>query len=379
MKNIVIACGGTGGHLTPGIALAQRLEERGNPSWLFISQKAVDSRLSRKYPKLSFESMPGAPMIKSPIGLARFGAGFIFSFIRSYRFYGKIGADAMVGFGGFSSFGPAMAAHARGIPVFIHEANRAVGKAVRFLAKRSTRLYLPEGMHLDGISPDVIRNVGYPLRKEFRRIPKERARKQLGISLNDRLLVVIGGSQGAVSLNKWVKGSLEPLSAEGISTYCLTGMKNESSGVVQLEGLRGETITNRFVSFTDEMNSVLSAADLVISRAGAGAIAEIIRCRIPSILIPYPHAADNHQFLNAEFLERKGGAILCPEAKMAEHLFDEVREVMFNEDFRTILRRNLFAMDKGDVANRISDDLCQSLKERVLRDSVQGGVLRMVG
>ena len=146
MKNIVIACGGTGGHLTPGIALAQRLEERGNPSWLLISQKAVDSRLSRKYPKLSFESMPGAPMIKSPIGLARFGAGFIFSFIRSYRFYGKIGADAMVGFGGFSSFGPAMAAHARGIPVFIHEANRAVGKAVRFLAKRSTRLYLPEGI-----------------------------------------------------------------------------------------------------------------------------------------------------------------------------------------------------------------------------------------
>ena len=379
MKNIVIACGGTGGHLTPGIALAQQLEERGNPSWLFISQKSVDSRLSRKYPKLSFESMPGAPMIKSPVGLARFGAGFIFSFIRSYRFYGKIGADAMVGFGGFSSFGPAMAAHARGSPVFIHEANRAVGKAVRFLAKRSTRLYLPEGMNLDGISPNVIRNVGYPLRKEFRRIPKERARKQLGISLNDRLLVVIGGSQGAVSLNQWVKDSLEPLSTEGISTYCLTGMKNESSGVVQLEGLRGETVTNRFVSFTDEMNSVLSAADLVISRAGAGAIAEIIRCRIPSILVPYPYAADNHQFLNAEFLECKGGAILCPESKMGAHLLDEVREVMFNEEFRTILRRNLFAMDKGDVAKRISDDLCQSLKERVIRDSVQGGVLRMVG
>ena len=82
-------------------------------------------------------------------------------------------------------------------------------------------------------------------------------------------------------------------------------MKNESSGVVQLEGLGGQIVTSRFVSFTDEMNAVLSAADLVITRAGAGAIAEIVRCRIPSILIPYPHAADNHQFLNAEFLERK--------------------------------------------------------------------------
>lgn len=379
MRNIVIACGGTGGHLTPGIALAQNLEERGYPSWLFISQKAVDSRLARKYPKLSFEPMPGAPLIKSPLGIAKFGHGFIFSFLRSYRFYGKIGADALVGFGGFSSFGPAMAARAKGVPIFIHEANRAVGKAVRFLAKRSNRLYLPEGMHLEGMSPEVIRNIGYPLRKEFRRIPKERARKQLGIALSDRLLVVLGGSQGAVALNRWVKDKLEPLAAEGISTYCLTGMNNESSGVVQLEGIGGQTVTNRFVSFTDEMNAVLSAADLVISRAGAGAIAEIVRCRIPSILIPYPHAADNHQFLNGEFLERKGGAILCTEDKMAENLLDEVREVMFNEEFRSILRRNLFALDNGDVASRISEDIAQSLKERAIQEPVQGGVLRMIG
>jgi UDP-N-acetylglucosamine--N-acetylmuramyl-(pentapeptide) pyrophosphoryl-undecaprenol N-acetylglucosamine transferase len=229
------------------------------------------------------------------------------------------------------------------------------------------------------MSPEVIRNIGYPLRKEFRRIPKERARKQLGISLNDRLLVVLGGSQGAVALNRWVKDKLEPLAAEGISTYCLTGMNNESSGVVQLEGIGGQTVTNRFVSFTDEMNAVLSAADLVISRAGAGAIAEIVRCRIPSILIPYPHAADNHQFLNGEFLERKGGAILCPEDKMAENLLDEVREVMFNEEFRSILRRNLFALDNGDVASRISEDIAQSLKERAIKEPVQGGVLRMIG
>ena len=164
-------------------------------------------------------------------------------------------------------------------------------------------MYLPEGVLLDGISPEVIRNIGYPLRKEFRRIPKERARKQLGISLHDRLLVVLGGSQGAVALNRWVKDNLESLAAEGISTYCLTGMNNESSGVVQLEGLGGQIVTNRFVSFTDEMNTVLSAADLVISRAGAGAIAEIVRCRIPSILIPYPFAAVNPQCLNGEFLE----------------------------------------------------------------------------
>ena len=176
-------------------------------------------------------------MIKSPLGLIRFAYGFISSFIQSYRFYGKIGADALVGFGGFSSFGPAMAAIARGIPVLSTEANRAVGKAVRFLAKHSTRVYLPEGMLLEGISPEVIRNLGYPLEESFEESQKERARKQLGVSLGDRLLVVLGGSQGAVSLNTWVKNNLENLAAEGLATYCLTGMQNQSSGVIQLEGL----------------------------------------------------------------------------------------------------------------------------------------------
>ncbi|MBT3666342.1 MAG: UDP-N-acetylglucosamine--N-acetylmuramyl-(pentapeptide) pyrophosphoryl-undecaprenol N-acetylglucosamine transferase, partial [Opitutae bacterium] len=135
----------------------------------------------------------------------------------------------------------------------------------------------------------------------------------------------------------------------------------------------------RFVSFTDEMNAVLSAADLVITRAGAGAIAEIVRCRIPSIMIPYPHAADNHQFLNAEFLERKGGGILCSENNIMDSLMDEVREVMFNEEFRTILRRNLFAMDNGDEASRISDDLCLCLKQSAIQQTTHGGVLRMIG
>ena len=96
----------------------------------------------------------------------------------------------MVGFWVLFSFGPAMAAKSRGIPVFIHEANRAVGKAVRFLAKIKT-LYLPEGMHLEGISPEVIRNMGYPLRREFRRIPKERARKQLGFQFTSVSLLLL--------------------------------------------------------------------------------------------------------------------------------------------------------------------------------------------
>ncbi len=357
MKGVVIACGGTGGHLTPGIALAQSLEERGYQCWLLISKKTVDSRLSQKYPTLNFVPMPGAALIRTPLGILRFLNEFWLSFIRGLKFIRTHEIDALFAFGGFTSLGPAMAARWQGIPIFLHEANRAVGKAVRLIARYSKRLYLPEGMRLEGIPNDTARSIGYPLRQDFRRVPRERARKVLGFSNSARVLVVLGGSQGASSLNQWVKENLESLSSEGISTYCITGLNKESSGTIELTGEDGETVTSRFVSFTDDMNAVLSAADLVISRAGAGAMAEIVCCRIPSILVPYPHAADNHQLLNANYLEAKGGAVVCQQDLMESKMLEEVKEMMFNEELRAIIRRNLFALDSGDVASKIVDDI----------------------
>tara|TARA_B100001964_G_C13977981_1_gene484892 strand:+ start:40 stop:630 length:591 start_codon:yes stop_codon:yes gene_type:complete len=188
--------------------------------------------------------------------------------------------------------------------------------------------------------------------------------------MDERVLAILGGSQGAASLNKWVKRNLENLAAEGIGVYCLTGMGNESSGVIQMTDPEGNNVTMRFVPFSHEMNAVLSSADLVISRAGAGSISEIIRCRVPSILVPYPYAADNHQALNAAFLEQKGGAIVCTEEQMEEQLLDETREVMFNEEFRAILRRNLTAFDPGDVVADIVTDVVNHLKESAPREVV---------
>ena len=362
MKNIVIACGGTGGHLTPGIALAQSLEELGCPTWLLISQKHVDSRLASKYPELTFVSMPGAPLIKTPLGILRFAKGFLFSFLRSQAIFRKIDADALVGFGGFSNFGPALAARFCGIPFFVHEANRVIGKAVRFLANRATHVYLPLGVTLPNISLQKVSHIGYPLRADFRRIPMERARKCLGVSMTEKLLLVLGGSQGAASLNDWVKKNLIQLAQDGISVYCLTGLQEQNSGTVQLEGIGGEIITSRFVSFTDQMHILMSAANLVISRAGAGSIAEIVRCRVPSILIPYPYAADKHQHANANYLEAKGGTVVCEQENISQKLLAEIREVMFNEEFRAVLRRNLFSLDHEDVSPLLAKDLVKNLR-----------------
>ena len=259
----------------------------------------------------------------------------------------------------FPAFGPPGCSHLW-VPFHVHEANRVIGKAVRFLANRANRVYLPIGINLPGIPPEKVSHIGYPLRSDFRRLPMERARKCLGISMKDKLLLVLGGSQ-AVSLNQWVKDNLAELAADGISVYCLTGLK-PSSGTVQLEGIGGEIITSRFVSFTDQMHILLSAANLVISRAGAGSIAEIVRCRVPSILIPYPYAADNHQHANADFLEAKGGGVVCPEKMMNDKLLFEVREVMFNEEFRAMLRRNLYSLDHEDVSSVLAKSLLKNLQ-----------------
>ncbi len=364
MRNVVIACGGTGGHLTPGIALAQALEEKGCPCWLFISRKQVDSRLSSKYRKMSFVPMPGAPFSRHVFGLLRFFKQLIQAFLQSRSFYKKVNADVLVGFGGFSTLGPALAARTLGIPLYLHESNRKIGKAVRFLAKRADRVYLPEGLRVDGVPFEKSFYLGYPLRQDFRRMPMERARRRLGVSMSDKLLVVLGGSQGATALNEWVKENIECLAQDGISTYCVTGMNKESSGVMQLQNQIGDTVTSRFVPFTDQMEVLLSAANLVISRAGAGSLAEIIKCRVPVIMVPYPHAADDHQTHNARFLESKGGGVVCEQEMISDRLIGEVRELMFNEEFRAIIRRNLFAMDTGDVASSLATDLLQSLKGR---------------
>jgi len=106
----------------------------------------------------------------------------------------------------------------------------------------------------------------------------------------------------------------------------------------------------------------MSAANLIISRAGAGSIAEITRCRVPSILIPYPYAADQHQLANASYLESKGGGVVCLEENINKKLLSEVREVMFNEEFRAILRRNLYSIDQEDSAQKLGKEILQYLQ-----------------
>jgi len=362
MSNMVIACGGTGGHLAPGISLAQTMEERGHPCWLFISRKKVDLRLSEKYADLSFVQVNGVPFSRNPIKFALFAKELAQGILFSMRFFRKAGIDCVFGFGGYSSVAPVLAAKIRGIPYFLHEANRGVGKTTKALARGSARTYLPEGVRVEKLTPRRVRACGYPVRREIRRMSRGQARQKLGVRSDERLLVILGGSQGAASLNNWVKRNMEQLASESISVYAITGQNNESEGVVELNG-PSRKVKMRFVPFCDDMAALLSSADVVVSRAGAGAIAEITRCRVPSILIPYPYAADDHQRLNAGFMESKGAAIVCQDSNL-DNLFEEVRELMFNHDLQGILRRNLDHAEKGEPLAFLARDIDDFFREK---------------
>ena len=356
MSRFVIACGGTGGHLSPGIALAEALVARGHEVTLFISHKKVDTRLVEKYPHLAAERVASAPFGVRPDVLARFSIKLAQGLLFSWRYLKRQRPDAIIGFGGFTNAGIVMAGRLQGIPVALHEANRIPGRAVRRLSGFAARLYLPPGVRMPGIRGVMVRHTGLPVRNEITRLPRDQACAQLGVDPAQKLLVVMGGSQGANNLNQWTEQQLAGFAQEGVQLYCITGMGKGTHGRRELRGKNGRVVHAWFEAFSDRVGVLLSAADLVISRAGAGTIAELVRCETPAILIPYPHAADNHQSANAMYFEQQGGGVVIAESALGS-LRQEVLDVIFNDWLLNKFRGNLRRMSHENSIDIIVHDL----------------------
>lgn len=356
MNRFLIACGGTGGHLAPGIALAEALISRGHWVQLVISEKKVDQRLVEKYPNMEFCSTPGTPFSFNPIKLAVFGWQQIRSWWFCRSLIRRTEAEIVIGFGGFSCVGIAVASLTERIPLALHESNRMPGRMVRMFHNLARRIYLPPGVRIRGLSPEVARYFGNPVRKEFQKIPHHKARQRLGLDPNRKTLVILGGSQGAQSLNRWVKEKFDNLALEGIQVYCITGLSSSAQSVVTFQTRDGQEIKAVFVNFSDRMPDVLSSADLVVSRAGAGTIAELVRCGVPSILIPYPFAADDHQRANAHYVEQQGGGLVVEQDYLGD-LHKEVLDTIFNDWLLQKLRANLERMDRTNVLDLMTRDL----------------------
>jgi UDP-N-acetylglucosamine--N-acetylmuramyl-(pentapeptide) pyrophosphoryl-undecaprenol N-acetylglucosamine transferase len=356
MSRFLISCGGTGGHLSPGISLAEGLRSGGHETRLLISQKKVDARLSEKYPQLRFERMPGSGFGWHPWKLCKCASSQIRAFWFCLRLIRKVRPHVVVGFGGFTSAPIVLAAWMSGVPSALHESNRVPGLAIRTLGRFARRVYLPPGIRVPSIRATATRHIGLPVRREIVRLSQGAARAALGLDANQRLLVVLGGSQGASPLNDWARDHLPVLTAEGIQVYVVTGLGKGDEAVVDFKTKTGAPVRTVITPFSDRMAELMSAADLVVSRAGAGTLAELIRCETPAILVPYPHAADDHQRANAAYFERQGGGIVVSQAQVGQ-LHAEVLDVIFNDWLLRKFRGNLQRMDRANALELMLGDL----------------------
>lgn len=356
MSKFLISCGGTGGHLSPGISLAEGLTARGHDVVLLISHKKVDARLVEKYPQFKFLRVPGSAFSWNPLKMVRCFASQAHGFVFSLRLVRRTHADAVVGFGGFTSAAVVLAGRLAGVPVALHESNRVPGLAVRIFGRFANRVYLPIGIRLGGVRLGATRHVGMPVRQEIKRLPRATACEAFGLDPAMKVLAVFGGSQGAAPLNQWASDQVESLAIEGVQVCCVTGLGKGKPETRELRTKQGRLVRAVFMPFCDRVAELLSAADLVVSRAGAGTIAELIRCETPALLVPYPQAADDHQRANAGFFERQGGGVVIDQMFIAS-LRAEVLDTIFNEWLLRRFRTNLQRMDRANSLELMLRDL----------------------
>jgi UDP-N-acetylglucosamine--N-acetylmuramyl-(pentapeptide) pyrophosphoryl-undecaprenol N-acetylglucosamine transferase len=307
---IIIACGGTGGHLFPGIAVAEALCARGHEVLLLISEKQVDAEASAKYSHLRFETVPAVakPPTFSPRMLP-----FLWKtwgvIARCKSILLEFGADAVLGMGGFTSLPPVYAGHKLGLKTFIHDSNARPGRANVLTSRFCTQVFLGlEAAKAFFPNRETV-TTGTPVRPEIIHLPsREDAAARFGLDPAKTTILVTGGSQGAQRLNE--------LSASAVAYLPLETQVLHIAGA--LDFARVSAIAKgrpgyRVLGFCDQMPSAYALADLVIARSGASSLTEIAISGHPSILVPYPFAADDHQTRNAEVFAEAGAATLVQE------------------------------------------------------------------
>ena len=363
--NVIFTCGGTGGHIMPAIAVANIWKERHPDSKiLFIGGK--DGMEEELVPKAGYELV-----ILPADGLSR-GKSFqalkhnlhIVNNVRKMvkrckQIIRDFGADVIVGTGGYASFPALLAGSMLGVPTCVHESNAMPGLTTRLIANRVDRVLVcfPESAkHYR--NPKKVEVVGMPVRREFIFTEKEDARKELGIG-SKPLIVTAFGSQGAKAMNE-VTGRLFRLEQEAGFPFCHIHAVGSYGWEWMPDYVRDQGVD---LSKTDaitmqqyiyNMPTVMAAADIFISRAGASSCNEIAASGTPCILIPSPNVTDNHQEKNARALEKEGAAVVILEKDCtAEVLMEQIRKLLADKARYSQMQKALQHMVVPDSAERL--------------------------
>jgi UDP-N-acetylglucosamine--N-acetylmuramyl-(pentapeptide) pyrophosphoryl-undecaprenol N-acetylglucosamine transferase len=315
MFKVFMAGGGSGGHLFPGISLAQAIKacEPDAQIRFLISAKKLDLALleDRGFPCTRIEQrhLPQHPRQLGEFMLTNVKALWLLT-----RLMLRERPEVVVGLGGYASFAAAAAAKLCGVPLVLLEQNVIPGKANRALALAADRVFCQWTQAARYfVRRDNLRFKGNPTRESLKKLSKEIAREKLGLAPGVRTLLVVGGSQGASALNKAMLDAIPALRELGkaIQTIHLAGTAQQQ--LIQ-DAYEKAGVKASVHGFFDKMEIAYSAADLAFCRAGGTTIAELTAMGLPSVLVPYPHAAQNHQLANARALAGMGAARLLEES-----------------------------------------------------------------
>ena len=352
---IIIAAGGTGGHLYPAIALAREFLRRDSSTKiLFIgTSRGVESRV------LAHEGFELALITAKPV----MGKGLLdvvqamlslpVGMWQSWQVLRRRRADLVIGVGGYTSPTVLVAAALMGIPRVILEPNAYPGLANKVVGPLAQRVFLAFESAAMFFDPRNAQVVGTPIRREFL---WQESESQGTVKGNGRHLLIFGGSQGAQAINSAVLEAL-PLLMARVPTLTITHQTGEGDYERVREGYRALGISANVVSFLYDMPTALRTADVVVARAGAMTIAELTACGKPAILIPLPTAIYDHQMKNARAMEGAGGAVVLPQSDLTGARLSEMVDTIVTDSKRwDSMHRGSLAMRRIDAGERIVDE-----------------------
>jgi UDP-N-acetylglucosamine--N-acetylmuramyl-(pentapeptide) pyrophosphoryl-undecaprenol N-acetylglucosamine transferase len=347
----LFAGGGTGGHLYPAIAVADEIKRlKPESEILFVGTKSkiegrVIPKLGYGFKSIWIKGFARKFNLENLLFPVKLFVSLVQSLFISFRFKPRVA----IGSGGYVAGPGILGASVLGAKIILMESNSYPGVTTRLLERFADEVHISfEDSKKYLRKPEKIRLTGNPVRKELGTTTKVEAKKSFRLDVNKFTVLVLGGSLGAASINNAVAGCVEELEKKSLQIIWQTG-KNyyHSYKNINLDSVK-------ILDFIEDMNKAYSACDLLVARAGATTIAELSVLGIPSILIPSPHVAENHQYYNAKSLADNNAAVLIKDSDVKEDLKDTILKVVSDNNLLKNLSDNAKRISKPDAANVIA-------------------------
>ena len=361
-QRFIIAGGGTGGHIFPAIAIANAIKKlMPDAEILFVGARD----------KMEMEKVPQAGYNIKGLTIAGFNRSslikniqlpfkLIYSFVQVSQIFTRFRPTAVIGVGGYSSFPVLRFAQSKGIPTFIHESNSFAGKSNIMLGKKATIIFTASDGMEKFFPVKKIVVTGNPVRQSIsqQRITRSEALKLFGLDENKKTLLSMGGSLGAKSINEAINKNIDVLKDNALQLIWQTGKAYLQQAQTSSAGKKGIYVND----FITQMEYAYAAADMVISRSGAMAIAELCVVKKPVLFVPYPFAAEDHQSANALNLVNRQAALMIKDIDTMNKLVPTVIALSKDVDMQASLIENIGKLGVTDADIKIATAIIDALK-----------------